>query len=159
MFFSRPIVPILTDDQRTRVLFGFAHDYAGRLRRRLALIQHLVAQGFETLPMTMAPPYRGLHIDAADYTIDDLGQVWYQYAFDHPEPMSRVFGPLARYRFYESKDNNQQWELAFDRPNQPAWNYLCRKVYDCQRTYNFDFMRGDMAHVQMQSGGTPAEIR
>ncbi|MBN8821643.1 MULTISPECIES: hypothetical protein [unclassified Spirosoma] len=156
-FFSTDLA-VLTDNQRLRMLFGHPHDYGGRLRRRLALIKHLVAQGYETLPMTMAPPYRGIHIDPNDYVIDDFGQTWYQYAFDKPEAMSRVFGPLARYRFYESKDNNQHWELDFDQPNKPAWDYICRKVYDCQRTYNFDFMRGDMAHVQMRPTGVPAEV-
>ena len=156
-FFSTDIT-VLTDDQRLRILFGYPYDYGGRLSRRIALIRHLTAQGFETLPMTMAPPYRGLHIDENDFTVDEYGQTWYQYAFDKPEAMSRVFGPLARYRFYESKDNNQHWELDFDRPNLPAWEYICRKVNDCQRAYNFDFMRGDMAHVQMQPGGVPATV-
>lgn len=149
-------VPGLTDDQRQRILFGYPNDYNGRLTRRLGLIRHLTAQGLETLPMTMAPPYRGLHIDADDFTTDDFGQIWYQYAFDKPQQMSRVFGPLARYRFYESKDNNQNWELDFDRPNLPAWSYICRNVKDCQQKYNFDFMRGDMAHVQLRPTGVPA---
>ena len=157
IFFSTDIA-ILTDEQRLRILFGHSGDHGGRLNRRLALIKHLVTQGFETLPMTMAPPYRGIHIDANDFVTDDFGQIWYQYAFDKPEAMSRVFGPLARYRFYEPKDNNQHWELDFDRPNLPAWAYISRKVADCQRTYNFDFMRGDMAHVQMRPGGVPTEI-
>ncbi|MVM32876.1 hypothetical protein GO755_22745 [Spirosoma sp. HMF4905] len=157
VFFSTDIA-ILTDDQRLRILFGNSHDYGGRLSRRIALIRYLVEQGFETLPMTMAPPYRGLHIDETTFTVDDAGQIWYEYAFDKPEAMSRVFGPLARYRFYESKDNNQNWELDFDRPNLPAWQYICRKVHDCQRAYNFDFMRGDMAHVQMQPDGVPTVV-
>ena len=150
--------PILTDDQRHRMLFGHLHDLRGRLRRRVELIRHLTAQGLETLPMTMAPPYRALHIDPNDFVTDEHDQIWYQYALDKPQAMSRVFGPLARYRFYESKDNNQQWELDFDRPNYPAWQYLSQKVYDCQRAYNFDFMRGDMAHVQMRPEGVPAMI-
>ncbi|MBD2703981.1 hypothetical protein IC229_25275 [Spirosoma sp. BT702] len=158
-FFSVASGPIgFSDSLRQQILFGYPHDYQGRLNRRIALIRHLVGQGYETLPMTMAPPYRGLHIDANDYVMDEYGQTWYQYAFDNPEPMSRVFGPLARYRFYESKDNNQNWELDFSRPNQPAWDYICRQVADCQRKYNFDFMRGDMAHVQMRSEGVPATV-
>lgn len=148
--------PGLTDEQRHRILFGLPNDYNGRLNRRLALIRHLVTQGLETLPMTMAPPYRGLHIDANDFVTDDFGQIWYQYAFDKPQEMSRVFGPLTRYRFYESKDNNLNWELDFDRPNLPAWDYLCRNVSECQYKYNFDFMRGDMAHVQLRPEGVPA---
>jgi hypothetical protein len=155
-FFSTDITT-LTEPRRLGILFGNPRDYTGRLNRRLALIRHLTAQGFETLPMTMAPPYRGLHINSADYVLDEYGQTWYEYAFDKPQSMSRVFGPLARYRFYESKDNNQHWELDFDQPNQPAWVYVCRKVADCQQAYNFDFMRGDMAHVQMRPEGVPAE--
>ncbi len=150
------VASALSDEQRQRILFGLPHDYNGRLNRRLGLIRHLILLGLETLPMTMAPPYRGLHIDANDFVTDDYGQIWYQYAFDEPQAMSRVFGPLARYRFYESKDNNQNWELDFDRPNQPAWNYICQKVKDCQQKYNFDFMRGDMAHVQLRPEGVPA---
>ena len=157
VFFSTDI-PILTDDQRHRILFGNAPDTRSRLRRRIELIRHLTAQGLETLPMTMAPPYRALHIDPDDFVTDEYDQIWYQYAFDKPEAMSRVFGPLARYRFFESKDNNLNWELDFDRPNYPAWQYIGQKVYDCQRSYNFDFMRGDMAHVQMRPEGVPDMI-
>lgn len=157
LFFSTDLVR-LTDDQRWRILFGYPGDYRGRLNRRLALIRHLVAQGFETLPMTMAPPYRGLHINPDEFTTDDYGQRWYQYEFDRPEPMSRVFGPLARYRFYQAKDDNARWELDFDSPNLPAWQYIAQKVLDCQRAYGFDFMRGDMAHVQMRPAGVPATV-
>ena len=148
----------LTDGQRHRILFGQPQEYRGRMRRRVDLIRHLWTQGLETLPMTMAPPYRALHIDPDNFVTDEHGQIWYQYAFDQPQAMSRVFGPLARYRFYESKDNNQNWELDFNRPNYPAWQYISEKVYDCQRAYNFDFMRGDMAHVQMRPEGVPAMI-
>ena len=156
-FFSTDLA-VLIDNQRARILFGNPGDYGGRLQRRLALIKHLTAQGFETLPMTMGPPYRGLHIDPTDFVVDEYGETWYQYAFDEPQPMSRVFGPLARYRFYESKDNNKNWELDFEKPNQPAWDYLGHKVTDCQRAFGFDFMRGDMAHVQMRPGGVPDHI-
>lgn len=153
-FFSTDLA-VLADDRRLRILFGLPNDYRGRLQRRISLIRHLTAQGLETLPMTMAPPYRGLHIDPTDFVTDEYGQIWYQYAFDEPQLMSRVFGPLARYRFYESKDNNENWELDFNHPNYPAWGYICQKVHECQQTYNFDFMRGDMAHVQMRPDGVP----
>lgn len=154
IFFAQNI-PLLTNDQRHSILFGPPGDYTGRLIRRLKLISHLTAQGFETLPMTMAPPYRGLHITPDDFVTDEYGQIWYQYAFNRPEPMSRVFGPLTRYKFYHTKDNNVNWELDFDRPNLPAWTYLCERYLTCQRAYNFDFMRGDMAHVQLRPSGVP----
>ena len=129
----------------------------GRLRRRLNLIKYLTAQGFETLPMTMAPPYRGLHIVPDDFVTDEFGQIWYQYSFDQPQPFSRVFGPLARYKFYHSHNDNRDWQLDFGKPNQPAWDYICRHVHACQQRFNFDFMRGDMAHVQLRPDGVPAQ--
>ncbi len=155
LFFD-PALPIVSDAKRHQILFGETHDYGGRLRRRLDLMGHLVAQGFETLPMTMAPPYRGLHINPTDFVRDQYGHIWYQYAFDKPESMSRVFGPLVRYKFFRSKDDNQNWELDFDRPNTGVWDYMAKKVADCQRQYGFDFMRGDMAHVQPRPSGVPA---
>ncbi|MEZ0611273.1 hypothetical protein ACAW74_22370 [Fibrella sp. WM1] len=156
VFFSTQI-PLLTDEQRHLILFGRPGDYSGRLQRRLDLIKHLTNQGFETLPMTMAPPYRGLHIVPDDFITDEFGQVWYQYSFNQPQPFSRVFGPLARYKFYHSLNDNRDWQLDFGRPNRAAWEYICRKVRACQQQFNFDFMRGDMAHVQPRPGGVPSE--
>ena len=151
-----PAVPLISDAQRQQIIFGF--DQNQRLKRRLLLIEWLINRGFETLPMTMAPPYRGLHINPNVFTTDERGTRWYQYDFDHPQGMSRVFGPLTRYRFFHSKNDNQQWELDFERPHHAAWNYICRKYHECQQQFNFDFMRGDMAHVQMQATGVPAQI-
>lgn len=148
-----PTIPFLHDKKRQEILFGF--DQQQRLHRRLALMQDLVSRGFETLPMTMAPPYRGLHINPEAFVLDERGTPWYQYEFDHPQDMSRVFGPLTRYRFYHSKNDNQQWELDFQNPQMAAWEYFTRKYCECQQEYNFDFMRGDMAHVQMRAEGVP----
>lgn len=149
-----PAVPLLNDKRRQEIIFGF--DQPQRLHRRIALMQTLLADGLETLPMTMAPPYRGLHINPDIFIMDERGTPWYQYDFDHPQGMSRVFGPLTRYRFYHSKNDNQHWELDFERPNLAAWQYFTRKYLECQQEFNFDFMRGDMAHVQMRPDGVPA---
>nr|MCU0341481.1 hypothetical protein [Spirosomataceae bacterium] len=154
--FFNPEVPLISDENRQAILFG--QSQAQRLQRRIELIQYLTYQGLETLPMTMAPPYRGLHINPEVYVLDERGTRWYQYEFDQPQGMSRVFGPLTRYRFYHAKNNNVRWELDFDRPHQPAWDYFRRKYLECQQKYNFDFMRGDMAHVQMRPDGVPAQL-
>ncbi|MDZ7935597.1 MAG: hypothetical protein U5M51_11700 [Emticicia sp.] len=151
-----PEIPILSDEQRLEIIFGHKNDAQGRLRRRVELMHELIYQGYETLPMTMAPPYRGLHINPEEFVIDENGNRWYTYEFDEPQAMSRVFGPLARYKFFHSKDDNANWELDFENPNKYAWEYFCQKVYECQQAYNLDFMRGDMAHVQPRPDGVPA---
>lgn len=152
-----PEIPILSDEQRLEIIFGHKDDSQGRLRRRIELMHELIYQGYETLPMTMAPPYRGLHINPEEFVIDENGNRWYTYEFDEPQAMSRVFGPLARYKFFHSKDDNANWELDFENPNRYAWEYFCQKVYECQKAYNLDFMRGDMAHVQPRPMGVPVK--
>lgn len=152
-----PSSPHLSDERRQSIIFGHVSNQQHRLRRRIDLIQHLLYCGFETLPMTMAPPYRGLHINPEQFVLDDNGTRWYQYDFDKPEAMSRVFGPLTRFRFFHSKNNNQDWEIDFEKPIHTTWDYFCKKYLECQTAFNFDFMRGDMAHVQMRPDGVPAE--
>ncbi|SOE20353.1 hypothetical protein SAMN06298216_0848 [Spirosomataceae bacterium TFI 002] len=147
---------IITEEEQLKVIFGYSSDIEGRRRRRVELMCKIIEQGYETLPMTMAPPYRGLHINKNRFELDDKGYKWYDYEFDAPEYMSRVFGPLTRYRFYNSP--NKSWELEFDKPLPNVWNYIAKKYTDCQAKYGFDFMRGDMAHVQPRPSGVPDEI-
>ena len=156
-FFSEG-VELADQESRIETLFGPADDYGARQRRRVELMRYVIAEGYETLPMTMAPPYRALHINPDHYTVDEAGHRWYQYEFDEPQAMSRVFGPLARYRLFHSKDDNQHWELDFERPIGEVWEYVARRYAHCQQKFNFDFMRGDMTHVQMRPGGVPAQL-
>lgn len=147
-----------TEAQRLLALFGDPLDYSGRLRRRDAFIQRLYDCGLETAPATMAPPYRGLEVDPRPEArvTDSVGRVWRDYRIAKPQPMSRVFGPLTRYKLYESKAGDPDWALDFDKPNQAAWDYVCRHYQAIQSAYGFDFMRGDMSHVQMRPDGVPA---
>jgi hypothetical protein len=146
-----------TEYARLRILFGLPEDFAGRLARRKLLIRHLHSQGFETVPATMAPPYRGLEVDPSPeaLVIDEDGLDWRDYRIAVPQPMSRVFNPLARYKLYESKDDNTAWELDFNAPRLGVWKYVCAHYAEVQRRYGLDFMRGDMSHVQMRPDGVP----
>jgi hypothetical protein len=139
------------------VLFGEKNDYEGRLNRRKAIIQQLYEAGLETTPATMGPPYRGLEVDPNPEArvVDETGRIWRDFRITHPQKFSRAFGPLARYKLYESKDGNRDWALDFDRPNQATWAYVCNHYRQIQAEYGFDFMRGDMSHVQMRPEGVP----
>lgn len=148
-----PTNRLLSDAQRAEILFGYPHDYEGRRERRVKLMREVIQHGYETLPMTMAPPYRGLHINPESFVVDDSGHRWYDYVFDKPEGMSRVFGPLTRYKFYPSQADS--WALDFDNPTVSAWQYIADQYVKCQSEFQFDFMRGDMAHVQPRPSGVP----
>ncbi|MFU8840687.1 MAG: hypothetical protein ACNA8R_08165, partial [Nitriliruptoraceae bacterium] len=150
----------LDEDVRLRVLFGDPGDLHGRIARRVDLIQYLKWFGLEPIPATMGPPYRDLVIDPdpARMVIDEYGMRWPDIVVREPQLMSRVFSPMARYRFFEALDDNRGWRLDFDRPHEPAWAYVCEHYARARHVGNFDFLRGDMAHVQMRPDGVPDDI-
>ncbi len=145
---------------RLLILFGSPQDYGKRLERRASLVDYLYQLGLEPVPATMAPPYRGLEVDPSPeaVTVDAEGRRWHEYRITQPEEMSRVFGPLTRFKFYGRKEDNQNWEIDFDQARPFVWEYFCEHYAQVQRTYGFDFMRGDMSHVQMRPGGVPSDI-
>ncbi|MCO6478960.1 MAG: hypothetical protein J5I94_20165 [Phaeodactylibacter sp.] len=147
------------ESARIELLFGSPEDYGRRAQRRGWLMQALYKDGFEPVPATMGPPYRGLEVDTRDKakTVDNEGRIWREYKISKPQEMSRVFGPLTRYKLYERLDDNKNWEIDFSRPRTATWDYVCRHFYRIQQEYNFDFMRGDMSHVQMRPEGVPAQ--
>ena len=142
-----------------RELFGDGGAW-DRNRRRDELIQWLYTFGYETLPATMAPPYRGLELDPSPeaVTVDHRGRHWRDYRITQPQEMSRVFGPLTRYRLWEAKDDNRAWELDHARPRMPVWNYVADHYREVVEHYGFDFLRGDMSHVQTRPSGVPEHI-
>ena len=148
-----------SEAERLLALFGPPDDPDGRLARRLQLIHDLHPTGLETVPATMGPPYRGLEVDPspAARIVDETGLEWREYRITRPEPMSRVFGPLARYALYETVADDD-WTLDFDRPREDVWRYVTGHYADLRDRCGFDFMRGDMAHVQMRPDGVPATI-
>lgn len=146
-----------SEENRLRFLFGEKDNLEGRTERRNKLISHLFSMGYEPVPATMAPPYRGLEVDHREEakTVDNDGRIWRDYVITKPEGMSRVFGPLARVKLYKSKNNNIDWEIDFEKPRPEVWEYMAQKYLGFTKQFNFDFMRGDMSHVQMNPDGTP----
>ncbi len=162
------IVPAAVDtadlfavDEPTRLmaLFGDPADRQGRIDRRVSLLRHLKSAGLEPVPATMGVPYRGIQIDPDPNHVvtDDGGLEWPDFIMLEPEHMSRVFSPLTRFHLYEAAEGSV-WELDFDRPRHHVWDYVCRRYADAQRIGAFDFMRGDMSHVQMRPTGVPDTI-
>lgn len=142
---------VFSEEKRLRFLFGEKNNLEGRTQRRNKLINHLFSEGYDPVPATMAPPYRGLKVDNREEakTVDEDGRIWRDYVITKPEGMSRVFGPLARVKLYESKNDNFDWEIDFTKPRYEVWEYMAQKYQGFASQFNFDFMRGDMSHVQM----------
>lgn len=150
----------LDEATRLRLLFGEPDDLYGRIERRIDLIKYLKWFGLEPVPATMGVPFRGIEVDPdpAHVVVDDHGMEWPDFVISEPEYMSRVFSPLARFKLYERYDDNEDWEIDFDRPRTHVWEYVCDHYAATQHIGNFDFMRGDMSHVQMRPDGVPNRI-
>lgn len=153
-FFSKEY----TEAKRNLILFGKPEQLVIRQNRRDSILRFLMKYGYEPAPATMAPPYRGLKVDSLKWERDEQGQIWRDYEITEPESFSRVFGPLTRYKLYDRKDNNKNWEIDFKRPRPNVWNYIMDNYSNVQKRFGFDFMRGDMSHVQMRPGGVPKEF-
>ena len=149
--------PQFGESKRLKVLFGSPEDVASRNARREIFVDYLFRQGFESVPATMAPPYRGIEVDPnpKSVTIDDKGRAWRDYRISKPETMSRVFGPLTRYKLYDRKNQNLDWEIDFSQARTFVWEYVATKYQEVADQYHLDFMRGDMSHVQMRAEGVP----
>ncbi len=129
-----------------------------RNQRRDQLISYLYSRGYETLPATMAPPYRGLELDPREeaVTTDEQGRRWREFRFVAPQAMSRVFGPLTRYKLWDRLDDNKDWQIDSNKPRPQVWEYVANHYQEVVTQFGFDFMRGDMSHVQMRADGVPA---
>lgn len=145
----------LPETDRLGILFGPVADLHGRIERRVDLIMHLKRLGLEPVPATMGVPFRGIEVDPDSVTLDDHGMRWPDFRITEPESMSRVFSPLARFKLYGRADDNANWEIDFSTPRDHVWDYVCRHYAETQHIGNFDFMRGDMSHVQMRPDGVP----
>ena len=150
----------LPEPDRLEIMFGTKGDLYGRIERRIDLIQRLKWFGLEPVPATMGVPFRGIMVDPspAHTVVDDYGMEWPDFLITKPEYMSRVFSPLARFKYYGRIDDNRDWEIDFSRPRPDVWHYVCEHYAETQHIGNFDFMRGDMSHVQMRPDGVPDEI-
>jgi hypothetical protein len=150
----------LDEGERLALMFGPPDDLYGRIDRRIDLIKYLKWFGLEPVPATMGVPFRGIEVDPdpSHTVVDDYGMEWPDFVISEPELMSRVFSPLARFKLYERLDDNANWEIDFSRPRVAVWDYICRRYAATQHVGNFDFMRGDMSHVQMRRDGVPETV-
>ena len=150
----------MDESDRLAIMLGDPRDRFGRIDRRVALIKHLKSTGLEPVPATMGVPFRGMKVDPdPSHTVTDgYGMTWTDYLITRPETMSRVFSPLARFKLYERLNDNADWEIDFSRPRPEVWDYVNRHYARTQHIGNFDFMRGDMSHVQMRPEGVPPVI-
>jgi hypothetical protein len=146
------------ESERLAMLFGDPGDVYGRIERRVDLIKHLKRSGLEPVPATMGVPFRGIEVDPSNVVVDHHGMSWTDYRLTDPGPMGRVFSPLARFKLYERVNDNANWEIDFSRPRPQVWDYIRRHYAATHHIGNFDFMRGDMSHVQMRPEGVPIEV-
>lgn len=144
-FFSdTDTVNLCLDKERAEILFGPENFSRLRRERRVLLMNHLKAHGLFTTPVVDIPPYAPAqlgHMDKNGWPVFKIND-----AFNQKEgAFQSIFGSLTPYKLFHL---NPDGSHDTSRPVKPVWDYLAQRYLAFQRAYGFDFMRGDMAHVE-----------
>lgn len=126
---------------RSKLLFGLNPDTA--LKRRLELINLIRGNCFETIPVFEHSPCRPILFDKI---VSNKGLEWAEFKVKDKPEGSVVFNSVTPYKWYEIDD---QGYINIEKPNLNVWQYFIDEITNFQSEYNFDFLRADMAHVQI----------
>ena len=109
--------------------------------RRLELINFIRSKGFETIPVTEHFPMRPVkfqrinkEMNCAEFDVRDKSAD------------AKIIGCITPYRWYETDDDGY---IKKDSAVDDVWFYFFEKINEFQKTFNFDFLRADMAHNQI----------
>lgn len=126
--------------EREQVLFGKTLEQ--RTNRRVALMNYVRDLGFETIPVTEHSPCRPIEFDCI--RTSEFGS-YADFKILEKKGAAKIFNAITPYRWY--KIDNAGFPIV-ENPINKTFNYFFEQVEVFQNQYNFDFLRGDMAHNQ-----------
>lgn len=124
--------------ERLALLFGPPHQPKRREQRRKALINTLTEQGFLMASQPMVQPYRPMRLAHPTHNGGKFPKLV-------TEGTNLGLHTLTPFKLYHLHPDGS---LNLHQPNKLAWNYAIKHYKHLVDTYNFDFMRADMAHIQ-----------
>lgn len=127
--------------QRAELLFGNNPEIA--LKRRVELMNYVRDRGFETIPVTEHSPCRPILFDKI---VKDGETNWAEFKVKDKKAGSVIFNAITPYRWYET---DSQGYINPAKPILKIWQYFIDELSYFQKEYNFDFLRADMAHIQI----------
>lgn len=130
-----------TEKERHSIIFG--KDKKKWNNIRISLMNYIRQKGYETLPVTEHSPSRPIIFDKIN---TKNGINWSEFSIKNKSEQAIILGCITPYKWYEI--DNEGYPNA-NKPELRVWSYFIDKYKNIQNEYNFDFMRGDMAHNQI----------
>lgn len=127
----------LKEEKIRELLFG-NDDIDSRNQRRVELMNHVRSCGFETRPISIDDPKRKIVFKEMNGSGNSTWATFTDNIDDH------LFGNLTGYKLYHF---DKYGNIDISRPNESAWNFICKKNAEFQKKYNFDFLRADMGYL------------
>lgn len=138
-----------THEKRTKILFG--KDLEQRTSRRIQLMNYVRDKGFETIPVGEHIPNRPILFKEI---ISNNGEEYADFYIPHQSTYAKLFNSITPYRWYKIDNNGYP---IITEPIQLTFEYFIKTVSNIQKTYNFDFLRADMAHNQISHSHSSSE--
>ncbi|MBK8190712.1 MAG: hypothetical protein IPK79_09730 [Vampirovibrionales bacterium] len=135
------------EEARLSALLGPVSCPQLRLARRIAILTRLKDARLFPAPVVDGPPFRPLSLAGLNKDGWPLFEVGALTQRDRGG-FSSIFGGMAPYKLYETDDAGR---FQIDKPLPAVWAYLKRQAVDLQKAYGFDFIRGDMAHLDYRA--------
>jgi hypothetical protein len=146
----------LSEEERIAHLFGPAHDLSGRTARRVELMHQIRARQLETMPVVGDAPYGKVAV----LGFEDAERQWYKFGVPADQKYYGkdvvMFSNVTGFRWF---NRNADGTLAVptsamlnagqDLRHLPAWDYFSNQIKQLQNQYGLDFVRADMAHMQI----------
>lgn len=138
----------LTENERIDIIFGQNENEATKEATREKLMKFLIEKGYDTISVANDPPYRPVQYDG----MQQEGRYnWSKYKVPNKEGRKiQIFSDITPYSLYET---NNDGTINIEKPKKEVWDYFSQNLADLQKQYGFDFMRVDMAHIQLDYSG------
>lgn len=138
----------ISEEQRMGILFGNPEN---KNQRRIELIDYVRNEGYETIPVSENMPSRPIIFDKIE---NNENTNWATFKVSgycsknnrHIESRENLFGSITPYKWYQVDDEGYPIP---EKPIKEVWDYFLNKIVEFQQEYNFDFIRADMAHIQL----------
>lgn len=127
----------LDESKRREILFA-CKDSNIKTQRRVDLMNYVRNSGLETKPISLDDPRRKIVFKEMK---SNNGVTWANFTDNMQD---RMFGNLTGYKLYHLDENGN---VDISRPNEKAWDFICKQNGKFQQEYNFDFLRADMGYL------------
>lgn len=146
----------MNEKHREDLIFSQCSD---RFERRMQIRKIIRSNGYEPVPVVEHAPMRPVVFEKFDC---DEKENWAVFKVENKNPTAKIIGSMTPYKWYKI---NSEGYICQNLPEEDVWRYFKNKLSEFQQTYDFDFLRADMAHNQIShsfNGGqndlSPREI-